>query len=186
MRKLAAVAVSVLVASCCLSAGQVQAPNATVQAGPPVANERSQTDNGAGEIPTFYSHARQVLVTALVWKHAARSAAWVPKDVLKRYPFLANPLAMPPVARGLSANDFHVFDNGAEQKINYLEESDFSLRDVNEQWFFYPHVRGTWGAFLSSGLWSVAPTATYIIGYSPRRRGTVTRFESWRETTTLC
>lgn len=166
MAKLAVVAVSVLVASC-FSTGQGQAPNATVQAGPPIANERSQTDNGTGEIPTFYSHARQVLVTVSVWKHAARSAAWVPKEVLKRYPFMANALAIPPVARGLSAKDFRIFDNGAEQKINYLEESDFSLRDVNEQWFFYPHIRGTWGAFLSSDLWPAAPTATYIIGYIP-------------------
>jgi hypothetical protein len=67
----------------------------------------------------------------------------------------------------LSANDFHLFDNGAEQKINHLEEIDSSWRDVNEQWFFYPHVRGTWGAFLSADLWLVAPTATYIIGYVP-------------------
>ena len=33
---------------------------------------------------------------------------------------------MPPVTQGLSAKDFHIFDNGAEQKINYLKESDFS------------------------------------------------------------
>ena len=86
---------------------------------------------------------------------------------MKRYPILANHSAMPPVARGLSANDFHLFDNGAEQKINYLEESDFSWRDVNEQWFFYPHIRGTWGRFLSGRWWLAAPTATYIIGYIP-------------------
>lgn len=166
MAKLAIVVVSVLLASC-LSTGQVQAPKATVQAGPATANERSQTDNGTGEIPTFYSHARQILVTASVWKHAARSTAWVPKEALKRYPILAHQSAMPPVARGLSANDFRIFDNGAEQKINYLEESDFSWRDVNEQWIFYPHMRGTWGRFLSGNLALAAPTATYIIGYSP-------------------
>ncbi len=166
MAKLAIVAVSVLVATC-LSTGQVQAPNAAIPAGPPIANERSQTDNGTGEIPTFYSHARQVLITVAVWKHAARTAAWVPKEALKRYPLVAGVLAMPPMAQGLSANDFRIFDNGVEQKINYLEESDSSLRDVNEQWFFYPHVRGTWGAFLSDDLWPVAPTATYIVGYIP-------------------
>ena len=168
MEKLAVAAVSVLVVSC-LSAGQVQAPNATVQAGPPIANERSQTDNGPGEIPTFYSHVRQVLVTALVWKHAAKSAAWVPREHLKRYPVGTDIYAMPPVAGGLSENDFHVFDNGAEQKINYLEESDFPFRDVNKQWFFYPHFRGTWGAFLSAkDDWLAAPTATYVIGYTPQ------------------
>jgi hypothetical protein len=166
MEKLAVVAVSVLVASC-LSTGQVQAPNATAQAVPPIANERSQTDNGTGEIPTFHSQVRQVLVTVAVWKHAARSAAWVPKEVLKRYPILANASAMPPVARGLSANDFRIFDNGAEQKINYLEESDFFWRDIDDQRFFYPHIQGTWGGFLSEGVWLAAPASTYTIGYTP-------------------
>jgi hypothetical protein len=53
----------------------------------------------------------------------------------------AEALAMPPVAQGLSANDFRIFDNGAEQKINYMKESDFSWRDINEQWFFVPQIR---------------------------------------------
>src|ERR1700685_990127 len=166
MAKFAVVAVSALLASC-FSTGQVRVPNATVQAVPPTANERSQAGSGAGEIPTFQANARQVLVTAAVWKHAAKSAAWAPKEALKRYPSVADALAMPPVARGLSASDFRIFDNGAEQKINYLEESDSSVRDVNEQWFFYPQFWGTWGAFLSSDLFLVAPTATYIIGYIP-------------------
>jgi hypothetical protein len=166
MEKLAVALISVLVASC-LSAGQVQAPNATVQAIPPVANQRPQTDNGKGEIPTFYSQARQVLITVSVWKHAAKSAAWVPQGALKRYPVAADALAMPPVAQGLSANDFRIFDNGAEQKINYLEESDSSVRDVNEQWSFHPHIRGTWGGFLSGDLSLASPTATYIVGYIP-------------------
>ena len=41
------------------------------------------------------------------------------------------------------------------------------VRDVNEQWIFYPHIRGTWGRFLSGHLALAAPTATYIIGYTP-------------------
>jgi hypothetical protein len=166
MKKLAVVAVSVLVASC-FSTGPVLAPNASVQAGSAIANERSQTDNGTGEIPKFYSHARQVLVSVSVWKHAARSAAAVPKEVLKRHPAGVEIYALPPVARGLSANDFHVFDNDAEQKINYLEESDSTWRDTNKQWFFYPQIRGTWGAFLSFDLALDPPAAIYIIGYIP-------------------
>jgi hypothetical protein len=166
MARLVLVALSVLLASC-LSIGQVQAPNATVQAGSPSANEPSETDNGTGAIPTFYSHARQVLVTALVWKHAARSATWVPKEVLKRYPIAAESYAMPPVARGLSAKDFRIFDNGAEQEINYFEESDFSWRDFNEQWSFAPRIRGSWGEFVSGDIALAGPTATYIIGYVP-------------------
>jgi hypothetical protein len=166
VKELAVVAVSVLVASC-LATGQAQAPNATVQAGPPIADERSQADNGTGVIPTFYSHARQVLVTVSVWKHGAKSAAWIPKEVVKRHPIFADSVAMPPVARGLSAKDFRIFDNGAEQKINYLEEFDFSVRDINEQWVFSPDIRGTWGRFTSADVALAAPTATYIIGYIP-------------------
>jgi hypothetical protein len=130
-------------------------------------NERSQTDNGTGEIPTFYSHARQVLVTVSVWKHAARSTAWIPTEALKRYPGGAQGLAMPPIARGLSANDFRIFDNGAEQKINYLQESDSSGWGTNEQWTFSPHIRGTWGFYSSSDFGLVLPAAIYIIGYIP-------------------
>jgi hypothetical protein len=166
VKKLAVVAVSALVASC-LSLGQVQAPNSTVQDTPPIANESFQTDSGKGKISTFYSHARQVLVTVGVWKYEARSAAWVPNEILRRIPIAAEYLATPPVARGLAVKDFHIFDNGAEQKINYLEESDFPWRDVNRQWFFLPHVRGTWGAFFFGGLAIAAPTASYIIGYTP-------------------
>jgi len=167
MAKLALLAVSVLAASC-LSAGQVQAPNAKPQDRFPIANGASQTQNGKEWVPTFYSHANQVLVTVWVWKHAARSSAWVPKEALNRYSVGTDIYEMPPIARGLLAKDFRVFDNGVEQKINYLEESDFPVRDVNKQWFFYPHIRGTWGAFLSAkDGWLAAPTATYVIGYTP-------------------
>lgn len=167
MERLVVVAVSVLLASC-LSTGQVQVPKSTVQGGSATANELSQTDNGTGEIPTFYSHARQVLVTVAAWKNAAKSTAWVPKDVLKQYPMAArDALAIPPVARGLSVNDFHIFDNGIEQKINYLQESDSSVWGTNEQWTFSPHVRGTWGFHNSSDFALVLPAAIYIVGYIP-------------------
>ena len=166
MERLAVIAVSALVASC-LSTAQVQTPNATVQAGSIISNDRSQTDNGTGEIPTFHSHARQVLVTVSVRKHSAKSAAWVPEEVLKQYPTAAAKLATPPITRGLSANDFHIFDNGVEQKINYLQESDSSGRETNEHWFFSAHVRGTWGAFTPSDLALVLPAAIYVIGYIP-------------------
>ena len=162
MAKLAVVAGSVLLANC-FATSQVQAPKATVKAVHAVTNERSQSQ---GQIPTFYSHARQVLVTVAVWNHLAKRAGRVPKEVLKQYP-LASAYTMPPIAAGLSANDFHIFDNGAEQKINYLEESDFSWRDVDNQRFFHPQTRGSWGGFLSEGTWLAAPTATYTIGYIP-------------------
>jgi hypothetical protein len=162
---LAVLAVFILVASC-LSTGQVQAPLATGQAVPPIRNERFQTGNETGEIPTFYSHARQVLVAAEVWKHTARTPLSTSKEFLRRHPTVKL-LALPPEARGLSASDFRIFDNGAEQKINYLQESDFYLREINHEWFV-PDIRGTWGwgdlvSLPAFGL----PAAVYMIGYIP-------------------
>src|ERR1700726_4356904 len=101
---LAVPAVFILVASC-LSTGQVRAPLATGQAVPPVGNERFQTDNETGEIPTFYSHVRQVLVAAEVWKHTAKTPLSTSKEFLRRHP-IVKLLALPPPARGLSASDF--------------------------------------------------------------------------------
>jgi hypothetical protein len=76
-------------------------------------------------------------------------------------------LATPPEARGLSASDFRIFDNGSEQKINYLEETDFPWQDINGQWSFGADVRGSWGWFNSVDLALAVPKATYIIGYIP-------------------
>ncbi len=39
--------------------------------------------------------------------------------------------------------------------------------NVNQQWFFLPHIRGTWGVFFTDPLSFAAPTTTYIIGYVP-------------------
>lgn len=160
--KLVVLAVSILVASG-LSTGQVRAPLATGQAVPPVGNELLQTDNETGEIPTFYSHARQVLVAAEVWKHTAKTPLSTSKEFLRRHP-IVKLLALPPPTRGLSASDFRIFDNGAEQKINYLQESDLYLREINHEWFI-PDIRGTWGSGDSPpfGL----PVAKYMIGYIP-------------------
>lgn len=166
MAKRAVVAISVLLASQLLL-GQVPAPNTAAQAGPSIGTGPSQTDNGMGLIPTFYSHPHQVLVTVTVWRHATRSAAWVPKEILKRHPTASDMLATPPEARGLSVNEFRIFDNGTEQKINYLEETDFPWQDINQQWFFAADVRGSWGWFNSVDLAIAVPKATYIIGYIP-------------------
>ncbi len=74
---------------------------------------------------------------------------------------------MPPEARGLLASDFRIFDNGTEQKINYLQESDSPFRDANRQWFFSPDIRGTWGDFVSVDATFSPPLSTYVIGYIP-------------------
>ncbi len=74
---------------------------------------------------------------------------------------------MPPPARGLTANDFRVFDNGAEQSINYFKESDFSATGTG-QWILHPTAHGIWGGFLPAGPGiGQLPSATYLIGYVP-------------------
>src|ERR1700683_1308030 len=161
MTKLGTIPVSLLFAGC-LAIGQAQPPNASGQGAPSTADQHSQTDNGTDEVPMFRAHARQVLVTASVRKKAAKS---VPEEVLKRHPGQKDVFAVRPAAQGLSSNDFRIFDNGAEQKINYLEEFDSSWRDINGQWVFYPHVRGIWGNFLSFAL--ERASAIYVIGYVP-------------------
>jgi hypothetical protein len=161
MTRLGTVAVSFLLAGR-LAIGQAQPPNASDQAVPSTADQHSQTDNSASEVPMFRAHARQVLVTASVRKNTAKS---VPEEVLKRHPGERDVFAVRPAAQGLSSNDFRIFDNGAEQRINYFEEFDSSWRDLNGQWVFYPHVRGVWGNFLSFAL--ERASAIYVIGYAP-------------------
>jgi hypothetical protein len=161
MTKLGTIPVSLLFAGC-LAIGQAQQPNASDQTVPSTADQHSQSDNGTDEVPMFRAHARQVLVTASVRKNAAKS---VPEEVLKRHPGEKDVFAVRPAAQGLSSNDFRIFDNGAEQRINYLEEFDSSWRDINGQWVFYPHIRGVWGSFLSFAL--ERASAIYVIGYVP-------------------
>jgi hypothetical protein len=121
----------------------------------------------------------QVLVTAEVWKHAPKTTAWIPEGDLKRHPG-AKLLASPPVARGLSASDFRIFDNGEEQKINYLQEFDSSFRHANRQWYFVPDTRGTWSDFVSADFVFSAPwRLTSLVIFRPHlEAAAVTRYES--------
>ena len=163
--KRAVLAVSILLASG-LSTGQGQAPLVTGEAAPPVGNEHFQTDDETGEIPTFYSHSRQVLVAAAVFKHAPKAPLSTSKEVLKRHPD-ASSLFMSPVARGLSASNFRIYDNGAEQNINYLRESDFFLHEISQAGL-HTDLRGTWGyPALSRDVGLSLPGALYTIGYIP-------------------
>ncbi|MGA2903360.1 MAG: hypothetical protein ABSD98_05995 [Candidatus Korobacteraceae bacterium] len=75
---------------------------------------------------------------------------------------------MPPPAKGLTAGDFHVFDNGVEQKINYFKEADFPYTGTGPWWMLHPTAQGTWGAFLPPGpTGGQTPSATYLLGYVP-------------------
>ena len=74
---------------------------------------------------------------------------------------------LPPPVHGLMAKDFHVFDNGVEQKINYFRETDFPAVDTSGQWGFESTTGGTWRYPPPPGLELAMPSATYLIGYAP-------------------
>jgi hypothetical protein len=138
---------------------------ATAQA--PSDNNAPQTPNSTNGIPTFYAHARQVIIAVDVWDKTLKKgeSPWIgdePLDTGEK-----NHLRqLPPPARGLTAKDFHVFDNGAEQSINYLKEADFPAVDLTKQWVFWPTAFGTWGHLQPN--YSVEPSsAKYLIGYVP-------------------
>ena len=62
--------------------------------------------------------------------------------------------------------DFHVFDNGVEQRINFLKELDFDTR-WSYPWWMEPDSLGTWGTYDSWPYWGEDATATYLVGYAP-------------------
>jgi len=136
-----------------------------------------QTANSTTGIPTFYAHARQVIVEAEVWNHAdkksAGDASWIPEGALTGAPDGGARLKkvlnlMPPPARGLTPGDFHVLDNGVEQKINYFSEADFpAVGTTTGFWRLDPTTRGMWGTLLFGSGMPHAPSATYLIGYVP-------------------
>jgi hypothetical protein len=104
---------------------------------------RATTENS--NFYTLRAESRQVIVAASVYNHK-HGETW------------------PPPARGLSAKNFHILDNGAEQSINYFQEADFPTVDVT--WFFGPTIGGTWGT-RSIGEGVALAAAIYLIGYVP-------------------
>jgi hypothetical protein len=144
----------------------------------PNASSGSQSVAPAPGLPTFYAHSRQVIVEAEVGNHVdkknAGDASWIPQGSLEGSPDGGASLGkvlklLPPPAHGLAAKDFHVFDDGVEQKINYFKEADFPAVAISTtvSWRFDPTARGIWGT--TSGLPGIlyAPSATYLIGYVP-------------------
>lgn len=138
----------------------------------PSGGQPPQTGRPTAGIPTFYANARQVIVEADVSKPVDKKhpdTNWMPQGTLDGAPAAAAGIekSMPPPARGLTASDFHVFDNGAEQSINYFKESDFPATGTG-QWILHPTAHGIWGSFVPAGPGvGVLPSATYLIGYVP-------------------
>ena len=130
-------------------------------------------------IPKFHAESRQVIVEAEAWmpvdkRSGGGDASWVPQGSLGGLPDGGASLGkvlklLPPPAHGLAAKDFHVFDDGVEQKINYFKEADFSAvgTTTGGPWGFDPTARGIWGTTSALPGLLYAPLATYLIGYIP-------------------
>jgi len=145
----------------------------TAAAQAPSGDQTPQTADSAPGVPTFYANARQVIVEAEVWKPVDKKhpdPSWMQQGSLDGVPgAVAETLKrMPPPAKGLTAGDFHVFDNGVEQKINYFKEADFPYTGTGPWWMLHPTAQGTWGAFLPPGpTGGQTPSAAYLLGYVP-------------------
>ena len=130
-------------------------------------SQSSDTDTPLPEIPKFYSESRQILIAATVWDASKTDTSWIPPDVLKQHPSKSVFTIHPPV-RGLRATNFHAFDNGIEQSIDYFKEADFPGANLTREWYLTPDTRGTWGILNDNVAVALeVPTATYLIGYSP-------------------
>lgn len=138
---------------------------------PPSGDATGQATNPSTGIPTFYAHSRQVIVEAEVWDKSTKKGEhpWIGNEPLSP---LEKDAAehLPPVARGLTASEFHIFDNGVKQSINYFKETDFPAVDVTDQWSFFHSIEGTWGIF-NSGKHLAGSSASYLIGYTPSAIG---------------
>jgi hypothetical protein len=150
----------------CYASGQAQPLNVDGQS--TLASDKTQqTNDVVAGIPTFYAHSRQVIVEAEVWDKSAKKGErpWVGDEPLHS---LQKDLAehLPPVVRGLKSSDFHVFQDGVEQSINYFKEADFPTVDMTSRWYFNPSARGTWGIFQPFKSYDF-PLASYLIGYVP-------------------
>lgn len=127
----------------------------------PNPNNPSQSDESTPATPTFHVESRQVLVEANVWNLGAEKHA----TNLMSKPGL-QPKGSPTPARGLSVKDFRVFDNGVEQRVNFLKELDFDARWA-DPWWIEPDISGGWGVYDPSANLREDATATYLIGYAP-------------------
>ena len=128
-----------------------------------------QTANSTPEIPTFYAHSRQVIVEAEVWNRVdpkkPGDTSWIPESWLAGLPDggakLREILGRLSPARGLAAQEFHIFDNGVEQKINYFKEIEFPA--AIGDWIFSPTTHGIWGTLYHGN----SPMVSYLVGYVP-------------------
>lgn len=168
-------AVIVLLMACVAAAGQEKPVE--VQSQPPLnaGDAPSQVVSPTDGIPRFHADVREVLLGATVFKlvpdKRKPDESLLPRQALKRYPlgFVAEITEYANRLDGsLAPSDFHVFDNGTEQRINYFKESVLPLGDWSGIWFFLPTSLGTWG-FPPPDVARVydPPIVKYLLGYVP-------------------
>ena len=139
----------------------------------PAAGNTLQSSESTAGVPTFRTESRQVIVEAEVWEKNGGKTGKEDRSTdaagLRGYQ-KGDLKSLPPPARGLAAADFHVFDNGTEQRINFFREEDFPTIDITKQWDFFPTANGIWGYSTSYAISATEPaTATYFLGYVPSR-----------------
>lgn len=116
---------------------------------PPTPVQSPQGDDKTNLVPTFHAPSRQILVEAKVWTPPAANgksdASLIPKESLDRLGGATNLPNSPAPAKGLTFQNFRVLENGVEQRINFLHETDFPAVDTTGQWNMHPVFGGTWG-----------------------------------------
>jgi hypothetical protein len=141
----------------------------------PSGNKAPLTTDSTILVPTFYAHAWQVIVAVEVWDKTTKKGddSWIPEGALAADPDGGASVRkvlklVPPPARGLTVQDFHVFDNGVEARINYFKEADFPVvTTATGPWSFDATTHGVWGTLLGGSGIIRSPYTDYLIGYVP-------------------
>lgn len=167
---------TVIVLLACLSViGQGTPTEAQSQPSVNARDEPSHAVSPAEEIPRFHSDARQVLLGVTVLKpepdKSKPDESLLPRRALKRYPIGIANLCIDFAKRlddSLAASEFHIFDDGTEQHVNYFKKSMASFKDESGVWVFSPTRFGTWGFPPPDVTYGIScPLVKYLIGYVP-------------------
>ena len=128
----------------------------------------AQADDQTPGIPKFYAQSRQVLLEAEVWEAAPKKGdvPWLGEESLPKNMRKNLLKRLPAPVRSLQPKDFHIFDSGVEQTINYFKEADVPAYDDTDHWTFTPRADGRWGT-IDRGPHFGPSSATYVIGYVP-------------------
>ncbi len=146
----------ILLTPCLTTVGQTKPVQAWSQPPTNAQDDRSQAAGSSEQMAILHSEVRLVLITAGAWKRTADKhpdESLIPADVLKSVPagylmFLTPHLRYARrLDTRLTQSDFHVFDNGTEQRIAYFKKTLFPMKDITREfetsWSFYPKIRST-------------------------------------------